>query len=266
MQLNSNLYFGLTNNQEVRCLQDFLKNQGKEIYPESLVTGNFLSLTQAAVIRFQEKYADEILKPQGFKEGTGLVGKTTRAKLNEICLKPLKETKLSFSLITVTDPILEKVAALLKSQWESMGAEIEITALPISQLEQEIIKPRNYEMLLFGEVLGQIPDPFPFWHSSQLKDPGLNLAKYENQKADKLLEAARTTLDEEERTKKYQEFQDILIEDAPCVFLYSPDYVYFVSKEIKGINAKMIVDPSRRLSNIENWYIRTSRRFVPREP
>ena len=80
----NNLYYGMRNNSEVRCLQEFLKAQGPEIYPEGLVTGNFLSLTQAAVIRFQEKYADEVLAPWEFTKGTGFVGKTTRAKLNAI--------------------------------------------------------------------------------------------------------------------------------------------------------------------------------------
>jgi len=74
----------MMNNSEVRCLQEFLKSQGPEIYPEGLVTGNFLSLTKATVIRFQEKYASEILAPWRITEGTGLVGKTTRAKLNQL--------------------------------------------------------------------------------------------------------------------------------------------------------------------------------------
>ena len=74
----------MMNNSEVRCLQEFLKSQGPEIYPEGLVAGNFLFLTKAAVIRFQEKYASEILAPWGITEGTGLVGKTTRAKLNQL--------------------------------------------------------------------------------------------------------------------------------------------------------------------------------------
>ena len=80
----NNLYFGMMNSFEVRCLQEFLKSQGPEIYPEGLVTGNFLTLTQAAVIRFQEKYKNEILVPLGLNQGTGFVGATTRAKLNEI--------------------------------------------------------------------------------------------------------------------------------------------------------------------------------------
>jgi len=79
---SNDLYYGLTNNFEVRCLQEFLKAQGPEIYPEGLVTGNFLSLTKAALIRFQEKYASEILAPLGLEKGTGFVGERTRAKIN----------------------------------------------------------------------------------------------------------------------------------------------------------------------------------------
>ncbi len=82
--LNNNLYFGIQNNEEVRCLQEFLKNQGEEIYPEGLITGNFLSLTQKAVIRFQEKFSSEILEPLDLKQATGFVGPSTRAKINQM--------------------------------------------------------------------------------------------------------------------------------------------------------------------------------------
>ena len=81
---SSNLYYGMMNNSEVRCLQEFLKSQGPEIYPESLVTGYFGPLTKAAVIKFQEKYKDEILTPLGLEKGTGYVGQMTRAKINEL--------------------------------------------------------------------------------------------------------------------------------------------------------------------------------------
>jgi len=83
-QISNNLYFGMTANSQVTCLQQFLKNQGADIYPEGLVTGYFGNLTRLAVKRFQEKYASEILTPLGLSSGTGYVGLRTRAKINLI--------------------------------------------------------------------------------------------------------------------------------------------------------------------------------------
>ncbi len=240
-----------------RCLA-----QDPQVYPEGEVIGYFGPATKRAVIRFQEKYAQEILEPSGLKKGTGIVGPSTRSKLNEICGKTSEEIlPLKFSLVTVDQPPLVQTAQLLKEQWGALGVEIEIRTVGLSQLEKDFIKKRNYESLLFGEVLGSMPDPFPFWHSSQKNDPGLNLALYENKKVDKLLEEARQSLNPEVRAQKYEQFQEILIEDAPCVFLYSPDYLYLVSKTIKGIDMEMIVDPSKRFSTIENWYIKTKRKW-----
>ena len=65
-------------------MQSFLKAQGTDIYPEGLVTGNFGSLTKAAVIRFQEKYASDILTPVGLLKGSGYVGAKTIAKINQL--------------------------------------------------------------------------------------------------------------------------------------------------------------------------------------
>jgi len=87
----------------------------------------------------------------------------------------------------------------------------------------------------------------------------LNLVKYDNAAVDNLLEEARTTLDEEARAEKYEKIQDIIIEQAPCVFLYTPEYIYMTSNDIKGADQEIIFDPSQRFSNIEKWYIKTKR-------
>ncbi len=80
--LERDLHYGLRSNSDVECLQRFLKLQGQDIYPEGYVTGHFATLTRQAVIRFQEKYASDILMPLGLSEGTGYVGKLTRQKIN----------------------------------------------------------------------------------------------------------------------------------------------------------------------------------------
>ena len=88
-KISKNLRYGMKD-AEVKCLQEFLKSQGPEIYPEGLVTGYFGPLTLSAVKRFQQKYWQEILAPWGLTQNqpTGFVGPTTRAKINQLLLQP----------------------------------------------------------------------------------------------------------------------------------------------------------------------------------
>lgn len=78
------LYLGVQNKNQVVCLQEFLKSQGGLIYPGGILSGEFDVATRAAVVRFQEKYAAEILWPLSLKSGTGYAGFSTRAKINQM--------------------------------------------------------------------------------------------------------------------------------------------------------------------------------------
>ncbi|TSC75355.1 MAG: hypothetical protein G01um101430_450 [Parcubacteria group bacterium Gr01-1014_30] len=257
-QFTSDLQTGSQGSQVEEMQKCLAKNE--EVYPEGEVTGYFGEKTKQAVIKFQEKYAEEILEPWGFESGTGLVAKTTRDKLNQLCFPQSAETQtLSFSLTTLNQPDLLEAAKVLKEQWAELGIQVEILAFDLVHLEKEVIKPRNYEALLFGQALGNTPDPFAFWHSSQTKDPGLNLTTFKSKEADKLLEENRQSEDLEARKEKLEKLQDIVLEAAPAVFLYSPDYLYFVSKEVKGIHTKLIPDPSKRFSGLESWHVKTKR-------
>lgn len=74
---------------EVKQLQQYLNARGFTVAKSGPGSpGNettmFGSLTKQAVIKFQEKYASEILAPAGFKKGTGIVAEYTRKKLNEL--------------------------------------------------------------------------------------------------------------------------------------------------------------------------------------
>lgn len=256
-QFTKNMSTGSTLNPDIKELQQCLQ---KEVAPDLTISGNYGSKTKEAVAKFQEKYRADILDPSGISNPTGEVLKTTRAKLNEICFPTGEQhTPLKVVISTVDQPTMTKVAKTLAAQWEKAGIETEIQSFDISTLEREVIKPRNYEILLFGEVLGAIPDPYPFWHSSQKIDPGLNLSLYENKNCDKLLKEVRETLDDKTRKDKLELIQNMLNKDAPAVFLYNPDYFYLTSSEVKGIKAKMIIDPSKRFAGAENWYLKETR-------
>jgi len=114
---------------------------------------------------------------------------------------------------------------------------------------------------LIGESLGMIPDPFIFWHSSNVKEPGYNLSYYKSDEADKLLEESRKNLDPLTRAQKLQSFQEVLIKDCPAVFLFSSDYLHLVPSKVKGIEEGVISDPSKRFLNIQEWYVKTKKEW-----
>ncbi|NQV88311.1 MAG: hypothetical protein HQ402_02025, partial [Parcubacteria group bacterium] len=105
--------------------------------------------------------------------------------------------------------------------------------------------------------MGRDPDAFAFWHSSQRNDPGLNIALYTNNKVDRLLEEARTTSDKKIQEEKYTQFEKIIKDEIPAVFIYSPEFIYIAPSKIKNIDLGQITSPAERFLNISNWFIDT---------
>ena len=259
MNFSSTLEYG-DSGKEVEHLQKCLAGLTDDIYPDKEVTGYFGAKTREAVINFQEKYADEVLAPYNLTSGTGKVGPSTRKKLNEVCIiSPAETIPLEITITTSQDPMLVETAEVVKGQWEGLGLTVNIETLPIAEIKQNTIKERDYQILLFGQVLGIIPDPFPFWHSSQRVYPGLNLAYFKNKTLDKLLEEARTETDTQKRFEKYAEAEKLLLAETSAVFLYNPNYLYIAVNKIKGIKPGLIADSSQRFAGIEDWYINTKR-------
>lgn len=167
---------------------------------------------------------------------------------------------LEISLVTTDWDELSKTADILKSQWEKIGIKVNVSAFSISDIQQNYIRTREYDALLFGQVLvGGDSDPNSFWHSAQKKDPGLNLALFGDSATDKLIEDGRVEFNTEKRTENYVEFQKKLHSEAPAVFLYSPNYIYPVNKSVHGMDIKNLISPSERFSNINKWYMKTKR-------
>jgi peptide/nickel transport system substrate-binding protein len=162
--------------------------------------------------------------------------------------------------LTVPDwPELSRTAILLQSQWGQVGARVTINTLGAADLQQNAIRPREYQALLFGEAAMLDSDPYSFWHSSQKRDPGLNLALFDNKAADEILASLREEGDFEKQREKYRAFQEILLKENPAVFLYSPTYLYVVNSAVKGIDIQNVDVAHFRLSNVKDWFINTKR-------
>ena len=166
-------------------------------------------------------------------------------------------TTLEFSISTGNAPELAKTADLIKQDLSLVGIKVNIKTFEVGNLNQGVIRPRKYDTLLFGQIINHESDLFAFWHSSQRKDPGLNVAMYTNAKVDKILEDAFITIDEQSRIKKYAQFENEIKKDMPAIFLYSPNFIYVVSKNLRGLSIDHIISPADRFSNIYLWYTET---------
>ncbi|MDO8557627.1 MAG: ABC transporter substrate-binding protein [bacterium] len=217
---------------------------------------------------YDKNKATTILEKAGWKLNAEGVRELKETKKEEQVVKNKKvlrdvvvTTTLEFSLLTANLPELEKSAELLKTQWEAAGARVDVEIAGVADIQGERVRPRQYDAVLFGYVLGLDPDPYSFWHSSQRRDPGLNLSLYQNPKVDRILEEVRQTSDEAGRKKKLADFQKMVSDDIPALFLVSPDYLYVVLPHIKNINTGIIANPAERFGNAEDWYVKTKREW-----
>lgn len=164
---------------------------------------------------------------------------------------------LEFSIATADAPELKLAAELVKAQWEKVGAKVTVQFFDYGDLYQNIISTRKYDALLFGESIGKDLDLYAFWHSSQRNSPGLNVAMYVNSKVDTILEEARVVTEQKSKEKLYSQFADIIKEDVPAVFLYSPEFIYVMPNKVQGINLSYITVPSDRFYGVDKWYATT---------
>jgi len=214
--------------------RQILKTAGEEPFTEARLTEADNLLTKAKWVKNPTTGIRERVK-----------GKTTE--------------RLSFSLVTGDVPELRESAELLKEMWGKLGIEVRLQIFESGDLNQNIIRPRKFDALLFGEIIGRDLDLFAFWHSSQRNDPGLNIASYTNSKVDKLLEEARRTTDPEKRIENYRTVVASVSADEPAIFLYSPEFIYILPKEIRGFSLGRTTIPSERFLDVHHWYVNTEK-------
>jgi peptide/nickel transport system substrate-binding protein len=167
--------------------------------------------------------------------------------------------KLTFTMVVPDWSELLATGEVVKEQLAALGIEVIIDQKPAADIQQNILKNREYQALLFGQAPYLQSDPYSFWHSSQKGDTGLNFSLFENKEADETLDTLRTTLDTGRQDELYKKFQEIFQKENPALMLYSPKYLYVQNADISGFDTNRINTPAGRLSNIKNWYIYTDR-------
>src|SRR3989338_5829883 len=238
----------------------------RERIAEQATTGGGIAM--AALLPLSRPFADavpalphdpakarKLIESAGWKDadGDGMYEKIIRDK------RKTETQMLELGLSTGDSPELVRAASLIKEMLGEAGIRVSIDTRSFGDLESAVIRPRNFQMLLFGQVYGYEPDPFAFWHSSQIKDPGLNIAFFAHRSGDKILEEARRSTDAQKRAALYGDFARIAAAEIPAVPLYTQMFIYLLPRAMEGVALSRISLPSDRFNEINTWYRETQR-------
>lgn len=164
---------------------------------------------------------------------------------------------LSFTLRTSNATLFTEVSEHIVEDWRAIGADVAVEQFEQTDLLQSVIRPREFQALLFGIDMNRSGDLYPFWHSSQKDDPGLNIAQYTNLTVDSLLTKARGEKDANNRNATLLEAANLIEQENPAIFLFRPKMNYVVRDTLVIGNIPAIAHSSDRFSNIDTWYTKS---------
>ncbi len=170
-----------------------------------------------------------------------------------------KNAKAKLSLDTVTIktsnvPELRAIAGAIQADWQSINVPVSVELYEPGDLTKNVIRPRAYQALLFGMVVGRDQDLYAFWDSNEQADPGLNIALYSDKTVDSLLEKARTERDSTKAEQLIQDASNRIAADYPAAFTHAPDFLYAVDKNLYGVSLPQIAAPADRFASVATWY------------
>jgi len=174
----------------------------------------------------------------------------TRATADGILEKDGKP--FSFTIRTNQGNLVrQQTAEIIQRRLRAVGIDVKIHVVEWAAFLNTFIRKKDFEAIILGWGLGQDPDQYEIWHSSQTGPEELNHISYKNPKVDELLEAGRRTFNQEKRTAIYGELQEVLADDQPVIFLYVPDALPVVSARVHGIEPA----PAGIMYNLIKWYV-----------
>ncbi len=230
-----------------RIVREALGDNGTAIMAP-LIPGFNGDMTASNKLSYDPDAAKSILDETGWKFAEGA---TVRTK---------DEAELAVRITTIDQDANIQAANIIRENWEAVGLKASVDIISRERIRKDIIEPRAYEILLFGQIITSGPDTYALWHSSQNLHPGNNLSVLANKDVDQALETLRNTTDAVAQTELYQKFIDKIAEEVFAVFLYNPQYLYPISRSIHGTeNLSRIAVPADRFASISDWYVKVSR-------
>lgn len=163
----------------------------------------------------------------------------------------------TIQLTTISTGYYPELANNLEEQLERLGFVVELSIYnPGQDFLMNVVRQRNYDILIYEVELGANPDLFAYYHSSQATASGLNLSNYRNTLVDDAILAARSTMNESLRTAKYETFLRYWVNDVPAIGIYQASLTYYFNKNARTFSEDdRLVYATDRFSDVEYWAV-----------
>ncbi len=198
-------------------------------------------------VPFDRDAAQKIIKEAGY---------TIPAEGGDVRSK--EGVQLAFELVYPDQQPYPDIAQLIADDWAQLGVQANLKAVSYAELVSDYLETGSYQAALVDLNLGRTPDPdpYPFWHQSQIDD-GQNYARWDDRQASEFLEQARIEVDQSERVKRYNNFQVRWTGQMPALPLYYLVQSYGIDLGVQGVRVGPLFDPSDRFNNVTDWYLVT---------
>lgn len=189
-------------------------------------------------------------------------------RANEQGVRQKDGQPLRINIVTIKNGDLERVLEALQQQWRQLGISITTSIVDPSDsaqnVVQNILQPRNYDVLMYQLTIGGDPDVYAYWHSSQATN-GFNFSNYSNTVADDALASARAVTEKNLRDAKYVNFARQWLQDVPAIGLYQVTTQYVSSKNVDTQRRDhQLVSPIDRYADVLYWSV--GQQFLQQTP
>lgn len=166
---------------------------------------------------------------------------------------------LVLSVVTTKNNDFERILGELTNQWRALGVAVTTKIVdpndPLQNVVQDVLQPRQYDVLLYRLTIGGDPDVYAYWHSSQASS-GLNFSNYRNAISDDALVSARSRLEPDLRNAKYLTFARQWMDDVPAIGLYQSTMQYVHTKRVRTVADDFkLVYPTGRYGDVIDWAV-----------
>lgn len=160
---------------------------------------------------------------------------------------------LSLTLTYLENEFNTKLVEKIVSMYEKEG--VLITGIPknFDQITRETLASRDFDMILYEVEVSVDPDQYNLWHSLKIDYPNLNISGFKQNRLDVYLERGRQLIARSARLENYVNFQKLILNESPALFLYEPKYFYIIRKDIQGFTGTTLKYPQERFERVTKW-------------